>query len=138
MTEEISKSSLQRATVYCHTIDKSYYFIALEINQRHRNGELFMLGKLLSFGKEQRQSVLFPHFSVVLMSGLQSCADWQFFYLEHWVISISISIISGSDLLKAGKQVRANCLAVPALHCGWDWAKHVSGWSCTCVQLIPE
>lgn len=71
--------------------------------------------------------MLFPLLSVVFILGLQSCEDWSIiFYLECWVIPISINIISGSDLLKAHKQVRASCLALPDLEHGWDWAKHVS------------
>ena len=73
-----------------------------------------MLEQLLNFGEEQQQSVPFSQLSVVFLSGLKSCEDQQPFYLECWVIPSPVCIISGSDFLKASKQVRANCLVLLA------------------------
>ena len=125
MTEEISKFSFQKATIYCHKIDKSCYFIALEIRQRHINGDVLMLEKLLNTGEEQQGPVPFTPAYCAFMSGLQSCEDRKPFYLESWVKSTPISIAGGNDILKASKQVWANCLAPLAWDCGGDGVKYV-------------
>lgn len=138
LIEEIGKFFLQKATICCHKIDRSYYFNALETSQRNRNGEVLILEQLLNHGEEQQGSVPFSQLSVVFLSGLKSCENQQPFYLECWVIPTPVCIISGSDFLKASKQVRANCLVLLAWDCGYDWAKHVTGWSCACVQLTLE
>lgn len=58
------------------------------------------------------KSVPSPQLSVAFMLGLKSCEAQQPFHLECWVISTPIGIISGSDFLKASKQVRANGLVL--------------------------